>query len=179
MGLNKNNDISIALQLSAYLKELVKKDQFSGAVLFAREGRPVFQQAYGLANRNFNIPNRINTRFNLGSMNKIFPAQAVTQLAEKGKLSFNDPVGKFLPDYSDTEIREKVTLHHLLAHTAGMGSHFAKKFAQTSKTRFRQVRDYSPLLRKQTLVFEPGTCWMYSNAGYILLGAVIEAVSYE
>ena len=179
MDLNKSDDISIALQLSIYLNQLAEKDLFSGAVLFARDGRPIFQQAYGYANRSFSVPNCTSTKFNLGSMNKMFTALAVTQLAEKGKLSFDDKVGKHLPDFSNPEVREKVSLHQLLTHTSGMGCFFTEEFESASKTRFRQVRDYFPLFENQPLQFEPGTRWMYSNAGFILLGAVIEAVSKE
>src|ERR1041385_8426676 len=72
----------------------------------------------------YNAPNRIDTKFNLGSMNKMFTAVAVAQLVEQGKLSFEDTVGKILPDYPNKEVAEKVKIHHLLTHTSGLDDYF-------------------------------------------------------
>src|SRR4030095_13267734 len=90
-----------------------------------------FTNAYGLADKKQNIPNRIDTTFNLGSCNKMFTALAIAQLAEKGKLSFDDVVAKHLPDYANKDIAAKVTLHHLLTHTSGLGFY---PFTHGSKT---------------------------------------------
>jgi CubicO group peptidase (beta-lactamase class C family) len=175
----KISETEVIRNLEAHLGRLASDDNFSGAVLVARKGRPFFMRAYGLASWGFNVPNRVDTKFNLGSMNKMFTGLAVVQLAEQGKLSFDDPVGKHLPEYPNTEVAEKVSIHHLLTHTSGMGSHFTEEYMQASKTRFRKVDDYLPLYVDVSLVFEPGEGWQYSNSGFILLGAIIEAVSGE
>jgi CubicO group peptidase (beta-lactamase class C family) len=173
----KRTDAEIAKELEAFLDRLAKADRFSGAALVAHNGKPFFRKACGLASRAYQVPNRIDTKFNLGSMNKMFTAVAVAQLAEQGKLSFNDPVGKLLPDYPNRAVAEKVTVHHLLTHTSGMGSYFNEQFMQASRDRFRSVRDYFPLFVNEPLAFDPGARWDYSNSGFMLLGAIIEKVA--
>lgn len=163
--------------LDPYLKRLVAGDVFSGSVLIAKNGNPIFQNAYGLASKAYNVPNRIDTKFNLGSMNKMFTAVAIAQLVEQGKLSFEDTVGKILPDYPNKEVAEKVKIHHLLTHTSGLADYFTPKFFETTKQRFKAVNDYLPLFVDEPLLFQPGQRMSYSNAGFMLLGAIIEKVS--
>ena len=162
--------------IRVYLDKLTTTDQFSGAVLIARNGKPIFTRAYGLANKSFNVPNRIDTKFNLASMNKMFTAVAIAQLAEAGKLSFDDTIIKHLPDYPNKAVAEKVTIHQLLTHTSGLGDFFNEKF-EAKKNRLRAVSDYYSLFADDPLLFEPGAKWRYSNAGFIVLGAIIERVS--
>lgn len=173
----KAADGEIIVELEKFLDQQVKADAFSGTVVLAKDGKPVFQKAYGLASKSFNAPNNIDTKFNLGSMNKMITAVAITQLVERGKLSFDDKVGKIIPDFPNKAIAEKVTVHHLLTHTSGMGSYFNEKYFETSKDRFKKVEDYSPLYVNDTLQFEPGSKWEYSNSGFMLLGLLIEKVT--
>jgi CubicO group peptidase (beta-lactamase class C family) len=161
--------------LATFLEQLVADDQFSGVVLVARNGMPLFKQAYGLASKVFNVPNRIDTKFNLASMNKMFTGVAIAQLAEQGGLSFSDSIGKYLPEYPKA-IAEKVTIHHLLTHTSGIGSYWNDRFDATWAT-LRTVQDFLSLFIDDPLAFEPGEKWQYSNAGYVVLGAIIEQVS--
>jgi CubicO group peptidase (beta-lactamase class C family) len=170
-------DQEIVQKLEAYLEKEAGSDRFSGAVLFARDGAPLFAKAYGLASKAWNVPNRVDTKFNLGSMNKMFTAVAIAQLAQEGKLAFTDPLIKHLPDYPNKDVAQKVTLHHLLTHTSGIGDYFTRKFMETSKDRFRKIRDYFPLFVDKPLEFEPGKKFRYSNAGFMVLGAVVEKVS--
>jgi CubicO group peptidase (beta-lactamase class C family) len=162
--------------LEAYLNKLVAANAFSGAVLVARDGKPIFQEAYGLANKKSNLPNRLGTKFNIGSMDKMFTALAIAQLAEAGKLSFDDTIGKYLHDYPNKAAAETVTIHQLLTHTSGMGDYFGPKFEET-KASLKSVKDYFPLFARNRLSSAPGNKWGYSNAGYIVLGAIIEQVS--
>lgn len=163
-------------ELRAYLDVLAEDDLFSGAVLVAKNGIPAFTYVCGLANRRINTPNRIDTKFNLGSMNKMFTGLAICQLAERGKLDFFDRVQRHLPDYPNAGVAKRVTIHNLLTHTSGMGSYWTEPY-KPSKKRLRQVRDYFPLFVDERLAFEPGEAWQYSNAGYIVLGAIVERVS--
>ncbi len=176
-GKGKMTEADILRSLETYLNERAAADRFSGAVLVAKGGKPIFARAYGLASKAFNVPNRVDTKFNLGSMNKMFTAIAVAQLAEKGKLSFDDTVGKHLPAYPNKEVSNKVTIHHLLTHTSGMGDYFNEEYEKSAKERLRAVKDYFPLFVNEPLKFEPGQKWDYSNAGFMLLGAIIEKVS--
>lgn len=170
------NESAITKELDAFIKELVAQDKFSGAVLLAKDDKPLFQKAYGLASKEFNVPNQINTKFNLASMGKMFTGIAVAQLAEQGKLSFNDFIAKYLPDYPK-DVADKVTIHHLLTHTSGMGSYWKDEFHEANHARFRTIRDFFPLFFSDALAFESGTKWSYSNAGFMVLGAIIEKVS--
>lgn len=117
--------------LLGYLDNLATEDAFSGCVLVAKNGIPLFSHACSLASKSFNVPNRIDTKFNLGSMNKMFTGLAVCQLAQRGKLDFNDWVGQHLPDYPNSIVAEHVTIHQLLTHTSGMGSFWNERFEST------------------------------------------------
>ena len=169
-------EAEIPAALATYLDDLAKQDKFSGVVLVAKNGKPVFEKAYGLANKSKNIPINKETKFNLGSMNKMFTAVAIAQLAEAGKLSFTDTVGKHLPDYPNKDVASKVTIHHLLTHTSGLGSYWNAKF-DAKKASIKSVADYLSLFADEPLSLEPGKRFQYSNSGFIVLGAIIEKVS--
>jgi CubicO group peptidase (beta-lactamase class C family) len=107
----------------------------------------------------------------------MFTAVAIAQLEQEGRLSFEDTLSKYLPDYPNKDAANKVKLHDLLTHTSGIGDYFTKEFMEASRERFRTVRDFFPLFADKPLIFEPGSRFRYSNAGYLLLGAVIEKVT--
>jgi CubicO group peptidase (beta-lactamase class C family) len=158
-----------------YVDGLEAADAFSGAILVAADNLPLLERAWGYASRAYNVPNHIDTRFNLGSMNKMFTAVAVAQLAQAGLIAFESPIGEYLPDYPD-DVGRRVTLHHLLTHTSGLGSYWNERF-EARRTKVRTVRDHLALFVDEPLLFEPGERFAYSNSGFIVLGAVIEAVS--
>ena len=166
-------------KVAAYFADLSKRDEFSGVVLVARNGEPVFQQAYGYADREKKIPNQVDTKFNLGSINKVFTHMAIDQLVAAGKLSLNDKLGKFLPEYPNADAREKVTVGQLVDMTSGIGDFFGERYMQTPKEKLRTLQDYLPLFADKPLLFEPGSQERYSNGGYIVLGLIIEKVSGE
>ncbi len=150
---------------------------FSGVVVIAKDGKPVLERASGFANRNFEVRNRIDTRFNLGSINKTFTRLAIAQLLEAGKLSLDDKIGKFLPDYPNPDAAARVTVAHLVEMRSGIGDFFGREFEATPKTRIRTLADYLPLFAHKPLAFEPGTASAYSNGGYVTLGLIIEKVT--
>lgn len=160
-----------------YLDDLAKTDAFSGVVLVAKDDKPVFSRSYGLASREHDLPNRPDTKFNLGSINKTFTRVAIGQLVKQGKISFDDKLGKYLPDYPNRDAAEKVTVRHLVTMKSGIGDFTGDKYFATAKDRFRTNADFIPLFADTPLAFEPGTRDMYSNGGYILLGAIIEKVT--
>lgn len=165
-------------ELEAFVKKLAEADVFSGSVLLAKDGKPVYKAAFGVANKDFNVPNRIDTKFNLGSMNKMFTGLAVAQLVEKGKLSFDDPLAKFISDFPDAESAQKIRIKHLLSHTAGLGPYFSKRYQDSSRASLRTVDDMMMLAKQdEKLQFEPGSRWQYSNTGMLVAGKVIEIVS--
>ncbi len=163
--------------LKAELKKSEADGQFSGAVLVARAGRPIFQQAYGNANREKKIRNTVDTKFRYGSMAKMFTAVAVMQLAQTGKLKLDDPISKFLPDYPNKEVAA-VTIHQLLTHTGGTGDIFSPEY-EARRSEIKEHRDYVALYGNRALRFEPGSKHEYSNYGFVLLGRIIEVVSGE
>ncbi len=171
-------DDQVAQELGAYVERLAKQDAFSGSVLLAKEGRTLLTCAVGQANRDFKVMNTIDTKFNLGSMNKMFTTVAILQLAEQGKLSLDDTLAKHLDSsWLSQDILERVRIRHLLSHTAGLGSYFNEIFERTSRSHFRVVGDYKPLVIGETLAFEPGAEQRYSNTGFIIAGAIVEKAS--
>jgi D-alanyl-D-alanine carboxypeptidase len=151
-------------------------DRFSGAVLVAKNDQVLFSRAYGLADRERGIPNTVATRFRIGSMNKMFTGTAVLQLTEAGKVELTVPLGEYLTRYRNRDVAAKVTIHHLLTHTAGTGDIFTPEF-EAHRPELRTLDDYVRLYGDREPEFEPGSQWRYSNYGYILLGTVIEKVT--
>lgn len=173
----KMTEAEMAKELDAFMQKLAGADLFSGTVLLAKDGKTIYKKAFGTANKDFNVPNRIDTKFNLGSMNKMFTAVAIAQLAERGKLSFDDPLSKFFPDFPDKDSAEKIKIKNLLTHTAGLGGYFSQKFFESSRALFRNVDDMMKLAKEEKILFEPGSRWQYSNTGFLVLGAVVEKAS--
>ena len=177
-------DAELITALRKRLEDLTDADRFSGDVLVAKDGKPIFEEAYGLADREHHISNTLQTRFRIGSMNKMFTAVAVLQLAQAHKLGLEDPIGKYLADYPNKELAGKVTISELLDHTGGTGDTFdatpGHPFGPqyvAHRLELRSLQDYINLYGNRALRFEPGSRFEYSGYGYILLGRVIEKVS--
>jgi CubicO group peptidase (beta-lactamase class C family) len=149
---------------------------FSGAVLVAKDGRPIFARAYGQADREHSIANTLETRFRIGSMNKMFTAVATLQLVAAGKINLDAPLGTYLPDYPNKDVATHVTIAELLDHTGGTGDIFGRQF-DAHRLELQTLQDYEKLYGSRGLAFTPGSKWDYSNYGFILLGLVIEKIS--
>jgi CubicO group peptidase (beta-lactamase class C family) len=167
-------------ELLAALREKLDKDsaadKFAGAVIVAKDGNIIFKGAYGMADREKKIPNTLETKFRIGSMNKMFTATSILQLVQAGKIALNDPLRKYVTDYPNEEFASKVTIQQLLTHTGGTGDIFGPEFDAHRKD-LRTLQDYVNLYGKRNLEFEPGSRWEYSNYGFLLLGVVVERVS--
>ena len=159
----------------AAVDKAAAEDRFSGVVLLAKDGNPVMTKAWGYADPAKTTPNRTDTKFNLGSINKFFTKVAIGQLAAAGKLSLNDTIRKHLPDYP-SPAADKITIEQLIEHRSGLGDIFGEKF-MGSHAKLRSLADYEPLFANEPLQFEPGTQQKYSNAGYVVLGLIIERIS--
>jgi len=165
-------------EIEKTMERLIAKDIFSGTVLLAREGEVLYRKAAGEASKRFHVANRIDTKFNLGSMNKMFTSVAIVQLKEAGKLAFEDTIDRYVDEtWLPREITSKITVHHLLSHTSGLGSYFNDTYARSSKNLFRRLDDYKVLIRDEKPAFTPGERFQYSNTGMFLLGVVIESVT--
>lgn len=153
---------------------------FSGAWLIAKGRDVLAQAACGQANRRYGVLNTVDTRINLGSMDKMFTSAAVMQLVEAKKVSLDDTLDRYLDDsWLPVEVSRRIKIRHLLTHTSGLDSFLGAEFRKSSPTLFRTLADYRPLIHDETPAFEPGTGYLYSNTGMLLLGAVIEKVSGE
>jgi CubicO group peptidase (beta-lactamase class C family) len=152
------------------------KDQFSGAILLAQNGRVLFQKAYGLADRANRKPNTLDTQFRFGSMGKMFTAVAIMQLVQDRKIDLEAPIGRYLANYPNQDVATKVTVANLLTHTGGTGDIFGPEF-DAHKTSLRSTKDYVDLYGARALDFAPGSRSSYSNYGFILLGRIVEEVS--
>lgn len=171
--------VGLLTQTPERLDSLVAAGEFSGVVLVAKDGAPVFQRAYGLADREAGAANTIETAFNLGSINKFFTQIAIRQLANAGKLDVDSSLARAWPAYPNQDVARRVTIRQLLQHRSGVGGNIFA--APPGKTRgdIRRLADYLPLFVNEPLQFEPGTNQRYSNAGYIVLGLLIERLSGE
>jgi CubicO group peptidase (beta-lactamase class C family)/predicted aspartyl protease len=162
-------------QITAAVDKAAAEDKFSGVVLVAKDGTPLLSRAWGMADPAKGIANRTDTKFNLGSINKIFTHVAIGQLAAAGKLSLSDTIAKHLPDLP-VPSADKITIEQLLQHRSGLGDIFGPKFMD-SHASIRKLSDYVPLFAGAPLQFEPGADQKYSNAGFVVLGLIIEKVS--
>lgn len=165
----------ISAEIDDYIKAYESKGWFSGSALVAKSGEILLDKGYGMANYELGVLNTSDTRFHLGSVTKQFTAMAVMQLQEKGKLSTEDNLAKYIPDYPNGK---KITIHQLLTHTSGIPD-----YINDDKTFEDISRLYHPLdyiigrFKNKPLEFQPGTKYDYSNSGYVLLCYIIESVS--
>lgn len=168
----------IADSVAAYAQSLSDAGHFSGVVLLAKDGRPLLTRAWGMADATSKAPNTTGTKFNIGSINKIFTKVAIAQLVQSGKLALDDRVRRHLPDFP-SPAADRITIQQLLDHKSGLGDTFGPKYDSAPPSRLRELRDFLPLFVSEPLLFEPGTSQRYSNGGYIVLGLIIERLSGE
>jgi D-alanyl-D-alanine carboxypeptidase len=170
--------VSMAALQAAIHDRIDAMGDFSGVVLIAQNGRPIFSYATGLADRQRNIPNTPDTRFRIASMGKMFTAVAIGQLLEAGRLRLDAHVGDYLKDYPNAEFASTVTIAELLDHTAGAGDFMGPKF-DAAADRLNTVSDYVATFGSRAPSFRPGSRFEYSNYGYIVLGRIVEVVAGE
>lgn len=161
------------------LETMSKQVGYSGTVLIAEREDIVLKRAYGFANLAHQVPNKINTKFGIASMGKMFTAVAIMQLMEQKKLNLQNRIGELLPDYPNVTVRDSVTVEQLLVHTSGLTDFFNEKFEYRAKHTVRTIDDYFNLFKEDDLLFSPGSQFSYSNAGYIVLGMIIENLTGE
>lgn len=166
----------IATSLDNLINGYVVNHQFMGSILVAEKGKILFSKGYGLANVEKNIPNTPETQFGIGSITKQFTAMLVTQLVEKGKLKFDNKLSEFIPDFPK-DLGDKITIEMLLCHTSGLIFPEGIEKYYYASTKKEYLNEYLKQLSEDGLRFEPGKGYGYSNAGYFILGLIIEKVT--
>jgi CubicO group peptidase (beta-lactamase class C family) len=166
---------NLTARVDEYLNELVKQNRFSGSILIARDGHVLMRKGYGMANYETDVPNTPQTKFRLGSITKQFTAVAIMMLQERGKLSVQDSICKYVPECPAAW--QPVRIHHLLTHTSGIwnltNSPDYRKTMSLPSTPTETIARF----KDKPLDFTPGERFNYSNSGYILLGYLVEKVS--
>lgn len=170
-------DSALARRLARALDSLSAAGHFSGTILLAHHDTPILERAYGMADRERGTPNTIETAFNLASVGKLFTQTAVEQLAQSGKLDLSAPIARYWPDYPNRDFARKATVAQLVAMSSGIGGDIFGTPATMHS--IRTIADYVQQFVNEPPAFEPGTKRAYSNAGYVVLGALVERVSGE
>ncbi len=170
-------EAALVQRLRQHADSLARRDEFSGVILLTKAGRPVFESAYGYADREARRPITVGTAFNYSSIGKLFTQAAVWQLIHAGKLAPDSTVGHYWPDYPNPDVARGVTIRQLLQHRSGVGGDVFGTPAGGTRRDVRSTKDYVALVANAPMHFAAGTKQEYSNAGYIILGALVERVS--
>lgn len=160
--------------LDNYMQAELSVKGYNGAVLVVQKGKPIYQKAFGLADREWNVPNTVNTKFRIGSVTKQFAAASILQLVEQGKLSVEDKLSKYIADYPKGD---SVTIHMLLNHTSGIKNYTDIRSFWPKAVFPLTLDSMIAIFKNEPYDFPPGTKWNYSNSGYFLLGIIVEKVS--
>jgi CubicO group peptidase (beta-lactamase class C family) len=160
--------------LNEYVQAEFKIKEFNGTVLVMQKGKAIYKKAFGMADREWNVANTENTKYRIGSVTKQFTAACILQLAEQGKLSVDDKLSKFIPDYPKGD---SITVHMLLNHTSGITNYTNLPEFWPKAILPLSTDSMIALFKNKPLDFSPGTKWNYSNSGFFLLGVIVEKAS--
>ena len=175
LNAQKPEDIQLTTEFDKILSEQFKSNETGGAALVAVNGQIIYKKAFGMADLELNVPMQPDMIFRIGSITKQFTAVAVLQLMEQGKLSLQDDITKFLPDYPTNGY--KITIEHLLTHTSGIQSYTGMKDFVEVMGKDMKPEEMINRFKNQPMEFAPGTKWNYDNSGYFLLGYIIEKIT--
>ena len=174
----RHGDAELASRIDRIMQTRVAAGDFSGSVLVARHGHVIYERGFGMANREWNVPNDVKTKFEIGSMTKQFTAMLVLQLVNEGKIRLDGHLSDYLPFYRK-DSGSRVTVAELLSHTSGIPNFtdLPGVLSGSASRIHHSVQEFVHDFCSGDLRFEPGTRFEYSNSGYFLLGAVVEHVS--
>jgi CubicO group peptidase (beta-lactamase class C family) len=158
------------------MSTLFERGQFNGAVLVAENGEIIYRKGFGKANFQTGTDFTPETPSDIGSVTKQFTAMAIMILAGRNKLGYDDPLSKYVPEFSSSPHFSKITLRHLLTHTSGIPDYGDLGIDDSGLDQNGLI---AALLKKEDALAKPGLKYRYSNPGYALLGIVIERVSGE
>lgn len=165
-------------EIKTFLDNL-KPSDFSGTILVAQNDKITEKRAFGLASIEYDVKNKVDTKFNIASITKMITAVATLQLYDNGKVELERPIREYLPNYPNKLVRDSVTIHQLLTHTSGNNNFYMGDFLKTEKSKYKSVADFVHLFANDTLLSKPGTKYDYSASGFVILGLIIEKVSGE
>ncbi len=163
-------------KLDTLLNNASQLDIFSGVVLVADKDSVQYLKTYGYADWNNHTPNLKDTKFNIGSIGKLFTQILTMQLIQEGKIQFSDNLAKLYPVYNN-ENDKKITVKLLLTFSAGLGDYFRIREFQEHPDQYRKIKDLITLISTVPLLYEPGTSSRYSNSSYVVLGGIIEKLT--
>lgn len=164
-------------QIDSLLTATIPTDEPGGAFLIMKDDSIIYKSAYGIADVGSNEKITTTTLFNLGSISKTFVANAILKLESEGKLSVDDDMNKYFPDFKNKEIGAKVKIKHLLTHSSGLPDNRQTKKDSVFYLTAKDVENWYPVTQTDTLVFEPGTKYEYSNPAFNGLALIVEQVS--
>jgi CubicO group peptidase (beta-lactamase class C family) len=184
--LSKKSRTSIKLvhkttEIETLINRHIENKDFNGAILVAKEGKIIYQKGVGFANMEWDIPNQIDTKFRIGSITKQFTAMLIMQLAAENKIDLHTPISNYLPNYPK-ENADRITIHHLLTHSSGTPRNYDSPIQKKIRPDDQNPSEAVALFSGLPLEFTPGEKFSYSNAGYSVLGLIIETItqkSYE
>jgi CubicO group peptidase (beta-lactamase class C family) len=164
----------ITKKISDFIRPYVESKNFGGSILVVKEQEILFEDHFGMADYELEVPVDSETKFNIASVSKSFTAASILLLQEKGRLEVRDPVSRFLPDYPNGDV---ITIHDLLVHTSGIPRLiFFPEYQKLSK-QFHTTAEVVDLFKDKSLEFRPGERSAYSNSNYILLAFLVEKIS--
>ncbi len=172
-----NEPLTTEAQLDIYFDSLFKKDVPGGAVLISKDNQIIYQKGFGLADLTTKEAITPNTLFNVGSISKTFVAFGILKLAKENKLSLNDNLFKYFPDFKDSAIAKNIKLYHLLTHTSGLPD--TRKIMEDSVFYLtaKDEENWAPIKETDSLEFKPGEQYHYSNPAFNGLALIIQKVS--
>ncbi|WP_052088387.1 serine hydrolase domain-containing protein [Paenibacillus wynnii] len=172
-------------EIESTLTQIAIDNRFNGVVSATCNEQEIVKGAFGYANRADNVLNTPDTRFGIASGCKLFTAIATCQLVEQGKMSFDSKIAECLAEVAITHFSSEITIHHLLTHTSGIPDYFDEDIMEDFEELWitqpmyglRRLEHFLPLFQNSKMKFSPGERFHYNNAGYILLGLIIEKFS--
>jgi CubicO group peptidase (beta-lactamase class C family) len=166
----------ISEKIDQLINSYYQNGTFNGAVLVSRNSKIIYRKAFGIADREWNIPNTVETKFRIASISKPFTALLILQLAEEGKLSLNGTIKEYIPDYKGKQ-GDSITIHQLLTHTSGVLTSLDPAEEAIQERLYHDLRDMIRYTESADLYFKPGTGFRYSNHGYYILAYIVEKVT--
>ena len=162
-------------KIDQLMSDQYKADDSGATILIAKKGEVVYRKAFGKSNLELDTDMIPENVFEIGSITKQFTAVGILMLLEEGKLSLDDEITKFIPDYPTQGT--KITVHHLLTHTSGIKSYTSIPALRDFARKDISVTELIDMFKNEPMDFKPNEKFLYNNSGYILLGYIIEKVS--